>query len=346
MSDVLVVDDHEPNLLLYAKVLAKIEGINPRCFTDPRLALAYAEQKVPLLAILDQTMPGLSGLEFALRMRAIPGRESTPFLMVTANDERELRREAMRRGALGFLTKPVDPVEFLALATNVLANDRGRRDAIARERDALARANEQVARVRDIEELLAERDEQILDLLVATMRARMPALVEHEEQVAALSARLAQRLGVAVAERELLARAVRVHDIGKLAFPDRILQATPRMEKPEPSEVRAHVEQARAMLSALGDGPSPLLKMAMVLATTHHERYDGAGYPGGLRADAIPLVGRIVAVADAYCGMTAARPWRPATSPGHALAQIEGQRNTAYDPRVVAALREALSTGA
>ncbi|HTW83502.1 MAG TPA: HD domain-containing phosphohydrolase [Candidatus Sulfotelmatobacter sp.] len=339
MSEVLVVDDHEPNLLLYAKVLAKIEGVTPRCFTDPRAALAYAEAKVPLLAVLDQTMPGISGLDFATRLRSIPGRESTPFLMVTATDERELRREAMRRGALGFLTKPVDPVEFLALAQNVLTTDRDRRDAVAR-------AERQVLRVREIEDLLDEGAGRIIDALVAAMRARDPALVEHEEKVAALSVKLAQRLGVAPTERELLARAVVVHDVGKLSFSDRILRATPRMEKPDALDVQAHVAHGRAILSAVGDAASPLLRMALVLAGTHHERFDGAGYPGGLRAEAIPFVARIVAVADAYAAMTAPRPWRAAISPGHALAQIEGQRNTAYDPRVVAALREALSTGA
>ncbi len=144
MSEILVLDDHEPNLRLYAKVLGKIGGVTPRCFTEPHAALAWAETKVPVLAVLDQSMPELSGLEFAERLHAIPGRESVPFLMVTANDERELRREALRRGALGFLTKPVDPVEFLALATNVLTTDRRRRDAVAR-------ADEHGVRFREVE---------------------------------------------------------------------------------------------------------------------------------------------------------------------------------------------------
>jgi len=84
-----------------------------------------------------------------------------------------------------------------------------------------------------------------------------------------------------------------------------------------------------------------LLRTALVVATGHHERWDGEGYPGGLRAEAIPLNARIAAVADAFCAMTDERPWRPAMSPGHALATIEAARNTAYDPRVIAALREA-----
>jgi len=335
VSEVLVLDDHEPNLRLYAKVLSKIPGVVSQCFTEPKPALAWAETKIPILAVLDQTMPDISGLEFADKLRAIPGRENVPFMMVTANDERELRRTALRSGAIGFLTKPVDPVEFLAIATNALASDRRRRDAVTR-------ADEHGVRARKAEKELSSRDGVLLDALFETMRARDPLLARHAERVTALTVRLAKRLGMATSERELLARAARVHDIGKIAFPDRILHETVRLESADLALVREHVAHARAIL---GDPASPLLRTALVVATTHHERWDGAGYPGGLRGEAVPLSGRIMAVADAYCAMTDARPWRAALSPGHALANIESSRATAYDPRVVEALRAALAEG-
>jgi putative two-component system response regulator len=335
VTEVLVVDDHEPNLVLYAKVLSKIAGVKTHCFTEPKAALAWAETKVPVLAVLDQQMPDVNGLEFVERLHAIPGRESVPFVMVTANDDRALRREAMHRGAMGYLTKPVDPVEFLALAKNVLTADRRRRDAVKR-------ADEHGARTRTAENELSSRDEALLDALFAAMRARDPRLAQHGERVAALTQRLAKRLGVAPAERALLASAVRVHDVGKLAYPDRIANGTTRLEAADVALVREHVTHARAIL---GESESALLRTALVVATTHHERWDGAGYPGGLRGEAIPLSGRIVAVADAFVAMTSPRAWRAAMSPGHALAAIEGARNTAYDPRVVTALRESLSEG-
>ncbi len=331
---VLVVDDHEPNLVLYAKVLSKIEGVETHNYTDPRAALAWAQTRVPVLAILDHQMPELSGLELLKKLQAIPGRESVPFLMVTANDERQLRRDAMQLGALGFLPKPVDPVEFLALANNVLGLDR-------RRRDALARADEQRGRVREAESQLAERDGVLLDALAAALRARDPALLEHGERVAALSARLARRLKLSTHEVAVLERATRVHDVGKLAFPDRVLSGG-QLAPGDIAVVRTHVEHARAILSGL---TGELGRTAQIVATTHHERYDGAGYPGGLRADAIPLVSRIVAVADAYGALTEGRPYRAALSPGHALAQIESQRGTAYDPRVVSALRDTINEG-
>jgi two-component system, response regulator RpfG len=334
VTDVLVLDDHEPNLRLYAKVLGKIGGVSSCCFTEPQRALAWAETKVPVLAVLDQTMPEMSGLQFAERLHAIPGRESVPFLMVTANEERELRRDAMRAGALGFLTKPVDPVEFLALATNVLTTDRRRRDAVTR-------ADEHGVRAKDAEKKLAEHDTALIDALFAALRARDPRSAEHEERVAALTVRLAKHLGIAAAERALLERAARVHDIGKLAIPDRILNGAQRLDAADVAVVREHVAHARAIIGA--DSTSPLLRLAIVLATTHHERWDGAGYPGGLRGEAIPLNGRIVAVADAYCALTADRTYRAALSPGHALTHIESQRGTAYDPRVVSALRDVVN---
>lgn len=331
---VLVVDDHEPNLVLYAKVLSKIEGVETHNYTDPRAALAWAQTRVPALAVLDNQMPELSGLELVRKLQAIPGRESVPFLMVTASDERGLRRDALQHGALGFLPKPVDPVEFLALAHNVLGLDR-------RRRDALARADEQRGRVREAETQLAERDAVLLDALAAALRARDPALLEHGERVAALSARLAHRLRLSAHEVAVLERAARVHDVGKLAFPDRVLAGAP-LNPGDVAVVRSHVEHARAILGGLS---GELGRTAQVVATTHHERYDGAGYPGGLRADAIPLLGRIVAVADAYAALTEGRPYRAALSPGHALAQLEGQRGTAYDPRVIGALRDTINEG-
>jgi putative two-component system response regulator len=204
------------------------------------------------------------------------------------------------------------------------------------------RADEHGARTRGVENELANRDTALLDALFAAMRARDPRLAEHGERVAALTQRLAKRLGVAAAERALLASAVRVHDVGKLAYPDRIANGTTRVEGADVALVREHVAHGRAIL---GEAESTLLRTALIVATTHHERWDGAGYPGGLRGEAIPLNGRIVAVADAFCAMTNVRPWRAAMSPGHALATIEGARNTAYDPRVVTALRESLSEG-
>jgi response regulator RpfG family c-di-GMP phosphodiesterase len=338
MSDILVVDDHEPNLLLYKKVLGKIDGTVARCYTEPRAALAWAKARVPLLVVVDHTMPEWTGLEFMAMLRAIPGREGVPFIMVTASDERELRREALRRGALGFLAKPVDPVEFLTLATNVIAADRGRREAVVR-------ADQHAARVREADEGIAARDVRAIDALAGAMAARDPQLAMHGEQVAALSQRLATRLGIASSERDLLADATRIHDVGKLAFSDRILSGSTRLTPAERALIPLHVEHGRAILAAFDESQSPLLRMAFTIAIGHHERYDGAGYPGGLRADAIPLVARIVAVADAYCALTAARAWRAAMSPGHALGTIESARGTAYDPRVVAALREAVSAG-
>jgi response regulator RpfG family c-di-GMP phosphodiesterase len=334
LLSVLVVDDHEPNLILYAKVLGKIEGVETHNYTDPRAALAWAQTRVPALAVLDYQMPELDGLELVKRLQAIPGRESVPFLIVTANDDRALRRDAMQLGALGFLPKPVDPVEFLALANNVLGFDRRRRDAVTR-------ADEQRGRVRDAETQLAERDAVLLDALATALRARDPALVEHGERVAALSGRLARRLKMSTHEVAVLERATRVHDVGKLAFPDRVL-AGGQLAPGDIAVVRTHVEHARAILGGLS---GELGRTAQIVATTHHERYDGAGYPGGLRGDAIPLVGRVVAVADAYCALTEGRPYRAALSPGHALGQIESQRGTAYDPRIVGALRDTINEG-
>ncbi len=337
MSDILVLDDHEPNLLLYAKVLGKIDGAVPQCFTDPVAALKWTDTRRPVLVVIDQTMPDLTGLEFMKQLRSRPGLGGTPFMMVTANNERELRREAMAAGALGFLGKPVDPVEFLHLASNIVGTDRGRRDAVARAELQTARSRESLAN-------LQTRDGVLIDALFAAMRVRDAALAEHGERVAALSVKLATRLGVAVDDRTHMAKAVLVHDVGKLGFSDKVLCSPYHANPTDTAMLREHVAFSKTMLGS-GADDSALLKMAQMVAATHHERWDGTGYPHGLVRDAIPLPGRIVAVADAFVAMTSVRPYRAAMSPGHALAMLETGRGAAYDPRVVAALRTQLSEG-
>lgn len=332
MNRVLVVDDHEANLKLYARVVAQIPESEAFTFISARAALAWSDINDPALVVLDQQMPELSGLEFIALLRQLPGRAETPIIMITGNSDRELRREALQRGASAFLNKPVDPVEFLAIATNFIAHRRSRMDAIAR-----AETHFNQSRAYAVE--LENRDREELAALFRTVEIRDRRTAEHMARVGLYSERIGKRIGLAKNEVDLLALAARMHDIGKAGIPDRIFYKQGRLTVEDRVIVRKHTTDGH---SVFAEARSALHKMAGDIALSHHEHFDGSGYPGGLRSDAIPLAARIVGLADSFAAMTARRPWREALSVGIAMDEIERESGRHFEPRLVGALKDAM----
>jgi putative two-component system response regulator len=333
MNRVLVIDDHEPNLMLYAKVVKNIPQCEPVSFTSPQGALRWADINEPALIVLDHQMPEMSGIEFIVALRKLRGRAETPIIMITGNSEREVRREALKSGASAFLGKPVDPIEFLAIAKNLV-------NAHVSRAESQSRADTAAAQARDLTTDLDARDREEIDALVRLMALRDRETAEHMLRTGIIAERIARRLGMPQFEVERLGLAARLHDIGKLGVPERLLQKTLKLTTDDLAAVRKHADDGFDLLRAR---KSSLLRLAADIAHSHHERYDGRGYPGGLRADAIPIESRIVALADAFSAMTAARPWRTAYSVGMALDEIEKESGHAFEPRIVGALREIIN---
>ena len=330
---ILIVDDSEPTLQLYRFVVQKLgEDAEPVVFQAPEQALLWSAGMHPAIVVCDQNMPGIDGLAFIEKLRAQPGNGDVPVIMVTAINERGVRREAVRLGVSAFLSKPVDPIEFMAYLKNLLEQRRMRSELVDR-------VSTLSAQVHETSNGAIAREVQTLEALLATAKMRDPEIESHVRRAARIGEIIARRMMLSQRDVELFAAAAPFYDMGKVGLPDRILISRGRLDPRDLTLVQQHAAHGAEVLR----GDSPLRKAAAEMAEMHHERYDGSGYPHKLRGDAIPLFARIVAVADVYVAMTSSRRYRDAVAPGVARADIERGSGSRFDPSVVSAFLAAKS---
>jgi response regulator RpfG family c-di-GMP phosphodiesterase len=331
LQKVLVVDDVQTNLTVFAKVVAQIPETEAVCFTSAKEALQWAASNECVLIIVDQSMPEISGIEFISQVRG-RGNSYTPIVMITGHSDKELQREALKRGASAFLGKPVDPVAFVSLARNLIQL-RGAR------LETMAKAGAAYADQHSAAETLFAQERATLDTIVKMIDLRDPRTGDHCRRVALFSETIARKMGLSMIEVTLLAQAARIHDVGKIAMPDRILNKAARLLGEEREFAKKHVIDGGAMLAGL---TTPLFSAASDIVRSHHERFDGSGYPSKLAGMSIPLFARIVAVADTFSALTSRRPWRDAASVSIAVEQIEKESGFGFEPKIVGAFRDAM----
>lgn len=327
MALVLAVDDNATNLALLEALLAKLPAVETIALDDPALALEWCRDNRPDLILLDYMMPEIDGLEFMRRLALLPGRKETPVIMITADLERAVRYEALELGARDFLNKPLDRAEFTARVKNQLALI----DAEKKLSDRAAWLAEEVAKA--TADILAREKEAILRLSRAA-EYRDPETGAHLVRMSSYSRLIAARLGLSSAEQELILEASPMHDVGKVGIPDAILLKPGRLDEDEFRIMKRHAEIGHEILR---DSPAPLLQAAAIIALSHHEKFDGSGYPRGLAGEAIPLHGRIVAVADVFDALTSARPYKRPWPLAEARAFLERNAGAHFDPSCVAA---------
>lgn len=315
MPRVVIIDDDEATLKLYSAVIKRVQGETPIAFNDARAALAALEDLRPSLIIVDYFMPDMDGVTFTKELRAMPLHAGTPVLMLTAHSDRTLGPRALSAGATTFLEKPLSLKEFTAQLRRFTAPPPSRST---------------------FGEVVSGVDERsTIDRLHRTMRCADPALASRALFVRDLAVAIGEQLELTAAQLEALRYASLVYDIGLLSVPERV-RGTPSELPPRwRSIIDAHVD---ASVSILGGSTNVLLQAAELVARTHHERYDGTGYPDGLRGEGIPLFGRIIAVADTFTALVSERPHRIEYTAAAALAQIRAERGRAFDPLVVDAL--------
>lgn len=326
--DILIVDDDATNLALFGHMLEMVCDHTPVQFCDPAAALAWSAGHEVDLVLVDYMMPAMDGLEFLRRFRALPGKDAIPLVMVTADTQTEVLHRALRLGANDFLTKPVNFAELNARVGNLLALRRAQRQ-LADRADWLAG---EVRRA--VSEIAAREHEAILRLSRAA-EYRDPETGAHLQRMSCYAHLVAVKLGLAPAECELIRDAAPMHDIGKVGIPDAILLKPGRLDAREMAVMRGH---ARIGADILEGSASELLRCAAVIALHHHEKFDGGGYPQGLAGTAIPLAGRIVAVADVFDALTSARPYKPAWDLQRAADYLRQGAGSHFDPACVAAL--------
>jgi putative two-component system response regulator len=325
--DVVIVDDVDINLMLLNRLMDQVGGCRVHCFLKPLEALAFCQATVPDLLLVDYLMPELDGISLVRQLRATPGREDIPVLMVTASDERSVRVEALEAGANDFLAKPLDRTEFFARTRNMLAL---RRHQI-RLADRAQWLQEEVAQATTE---LRLRDRETIACISRIAEHRDPETGLHTQRMAHYSRLIAQHLGLPPETQQLLFDAAPLHDVGKVGIPDSILLKPGRLTPEEFETMKNHSAIGH---QALVVGQSQLMQMAASIAIAHHEKFDGSGYPAGLVGEAIPLVGRIVAVADVFDALTSARPYKDAWPVERALQLLRDGAGSHFDPACVAA---------
>lgn len=324
----LVVDDEPANTALLSALLARWGYTDVTSTTDSGRVLELCEQLDPDLLFLDLHMPAPDGLDL---LRALAGRLHAsvplPVIVLTADVTSESKRAALNLGARDFLTKPFDPEEVRLRARNLL-------EMRLLHRDQKRYAAELEDGVRERTRHLEQARLEILQRLALAAEYRDDDTGEHTIRVAHTSARLAEALGMSSVEFREVALAAPLHDIGKIALPDSILLKPGALTPEEYEQMKSHV---RVGADILAGSSSALLHVAEQIAATHHERWDGTGYPHGLSGDQIPLVGRIVAVADVFDALTHRRPYKEPWPLEQAVAEVLSSAGTHFDPEVVAA---------
>jgi len=334
---ILVIDDHEANVDALKRILHRAGFVAVSGTTDPLHGVRLARDWPPDLILLDLHMPKLDGFGVleAIRPQLTDGRY-LPVLMLTADSSDDTKRRALSGGVKDFLTKPFDSTEVLLRIENLLET----RFLYAALRDQNQRLEERVAeRTRDLEEAQIE----ILQRLAAAAEFRDDDTGHHTQRVGQLSALLAKEIRLSSDDIELIRRTAPLHDVGKIGIPDSILLKGDHLTSAERKVMQSHTTIGAAMLAG---GRSRLVQTAEAIARSHHERWDGKGYPNGLSGEQIAIEARVVAVADFLDALTHDRPYRKAWSVEKTIAAIVAERGRHFDPRVVDALLAIQRAGA
>jgi putative two-component system response regulator len=336
MARVLIVDDEQE---IRGLLRRQLEADGHVAVTAGDVAAARARLKDDWfeLVLCDINMPGASGLEFV--QHALAAEPDLAVVMVSGNDDAVLAERALELGAFGYVVKPFRTSELAIAVTNALRRrrleienreHRERLEQIVLERTSALR--QAVTRLESKEEELQRSREETIHRLARAAEFRDLETGRHIERVSRYCALVASRLGLEDERVELLRLAAPLHDIGKIAIPDRILLKPGALTPEERRVIETHAEIGYHMLA---DSGQELLELAATIAWTHHERIDGAGYPRRLSGEEIPLVGRIVAVADVFDALTSDRVYRPALAVDETVRVLRSERGAQFDEAVL-----------
>jgi putative two-component system response regulator len=327
----VVVDDHRPNVLALEALLDQWGVGAVHSTTRSAEAFSLCAQHQPDLVLLDLHMPAPDGFVVMEQLRTLgaPGLP-LPVLVLTADITPQAKRRALALGARDFLTKPFDPLEAELRVRNLLAARRHEQALALRTDDLEQRVR---ARTRELETSRME----VLDRLAIAAEYRDDLTGAHTRRVATTARAVAERLGLDAAGQRLVELAAPLHDVGKIGVPDAVLRKTSGLDADERSIMRRHTIIGARMLAG---SDFAVLQTAEDVALSHHERWDGAGYPHGLARERIPLTARIVAVADVYDALCCSRPYKPPWSIDRAVTEVVEGSGSQFDPDVVTAFSQ------
>ena len=345
---ILIIDDEPINVRLIQKCLHMAGYKSVETHTDPESELERIIGLQPDLVVCDVVM-SVSGLQILRQVVSSPDLRNIPMIMITASEDERVRTDALELGAAELLTKPLRATSLLPRVRNALLLRAQFDQMLNHSRDLESQIQSRTA------ELMVSRLE-LIHCLAKLAEYRDNETGHHVIRVGRYAGILARKLGLDKATCELLEHAAPLHDIGKIGIGDDILRKPGKLTPEEFEMMQRHVGLGRKVFqplsyaetqqmrshTLLGDmminvGSSPLLRMASEIALTHHERWDGTGYPIGLKGTDIPLSGRIVAVADVFDALSSKRVYKPAFPIDKCFAILEEESGTHFDPTIVAA---------
>ena len=328
---ILVVDDTPRNLRLMEGYLTAF-GYQVLLAQSGLDALAQVETDPPDLILLDALMPGMDGFSVLQHLKSGTRTNLIPVIMVTSLSEREVRIRALEAGADDFLSRPVDATELQARVRSLLRL-KAQYDRMQAYQELLeVEVARQTAELQSAYEKIKVASLDTIHRLARAAEYKDQETGAHLVRMSHYAAVVARQMGRNESEVELLLYAAPLHDVGKISVPDHILLKPGKLDPDEWEIMKQHPVVGGDILAG---SDAELIQLAQKIALTHHEKWDGSGYPYGLRGTEIPLVGRITAIADVFDALTSNRPYRAAMSVEEALQIIREGRGTHFDPEVV-----------
>ncbi len=322
---ILIVDDQPYNIALLRMILKEAGYTNLDSTVDPREALPLYLANRPDIVLLDLQMPHIDGFGVMAQLRDVEG-DIIPVLVLTAETDPEVRYRALKSGARDFLNKPFDKIETLSRIRNLIE------------------VNLQHKRIRayneELEQKVLERTTELRNTQLEIIH-RLGHAAEYKDnetgyhiiRMSLYCGIMGSALGMQPDEVETLKRASPMHDVGKIGIPDRVLLKPGKLDPDEWTIMKTHAAIGADLLAGSN---SPLIQLASIIALTHHEKWDGSGYPRGLKGSAIPLSGRICAVCDVFDALTSERPYKKAWTVEDAMAELHAGAGKHFDPDLIA----------
>jgi len=324
-AKILVIDDEAINLEIVEELLEREDFSNMSFFSDPVEAVEFYKNTPPDIVILDLNMPGLTGFDVMQRFKEINHSPLPPVLVVTAQGDRKTRLQALEEGARDFLSKPFDDKEVIRRVCNLLEMHLAHKENLQYSYNLESLVQQ---RTKD----LLDTQKEMIERLGLAAEYRDVETAAHTIRVGLYSEILAKAMGLNDEEAEQVKLAAPMHDIGKIGIPDNVLLKKGKLDDDEWLLMKKHSEFGYDILKG---SKSSILKNAGIIALSHHEKWDGSGYPLGLKGDDIHLYGRITAISDVFDALTMSRPYKKAWPLEDAVKLINDESGKHFDPTIV-----------
>ncbi len=339
---ILVVDDNDSVRQLLQKMLESL-GYEIETASDGFEALSKLVFDIDLI-LLDILMPGMDGFKVVQSVRKQEEYKDIPIIMVTGLTSREDRVRAVEVGANDFISKPVDMTELKVRTTSLLKMKMAQDDLKRNQRELEMIVQRRTLSLRESMQDVVKAQRQLQNAHMETIHRLVVAAefkdigtASHIKRMSRFSAMLATLINLSPGEVEMILYASPLHDIGKIGTPEEILLKPGKLNKPEWNLIQQHPVMGSQILT---DSSSTLLQTGEIIAISHHEKWDGTGYPFGLKKEMIPLSGRICAIADVFDALTSVRPYKKAYSNKKALRIMEKGSGNHFDPQLLALFTE------